>query len=537
MRLFGYLYNHSRAMLILAVAAGIVSGLASAGFVVIVNQVLRNPADVSPGLIPAFVAVCLVAVGTRFTAQIVTFRIAHGAMESMRRRLVHAILVAPLRTVEKLGTSRLLSTLTDDVVIIGDALPSLPLITASIAFVVGCLAYIAILSWVVALGALLATVVGAGVYMAFASTGSRALGRAHEHQDELFEYLHAVTDGTKELKLNRARREAFLNGRLNPALAAQRREGVVGLSVFEGAVGGGQMVLFAFIGGLIFVAPTHVAFGQGVLASSVLTILFAVTNVQGIVSWVPMLGRASVALSSVQERERQLNESAEPRATTIEPAFFGPWTGMELAGVCHVYPGPRGEQFVLGPLDLQLERGKITFVVGGNGSGKSTLAKLLTGLYVPESGLIRVGGTTVTDANRECYRQQFSAIFSEPYLLPSLSLPDDEQMRRDLARMHLDHKVSIRDGEFSTTALSQGQRKRLTLLAAYAEDRPVYVFDEWAADQDPEFKAIFYEQLLPELSARGKVVVVISHDDRYFHVADSVIRLESGQIMTLAPTS
>ncbi len=536
MGLFAFLYQRSRARLVLAVTAGIVSGLSSAVFVAIVNQVLRDP-QVTPGIVAAFVGVCLLAVGARFVSQIVTFRIAQGEMESLRRHLVDSVLAAPLRTVEKLGTSRLLSTLTDDVVIIGDALPSLPLITASIAFVVGCLAYIAVLSWEVALGALLAALIGAAVYQAFATTGLRALTRAREHQDELFENLHAVTDGTKELKLNKVRRDAFLTTRLAPSLAAQRREGVLGLSIFEGAVGGGQVVLFSFIGLVIFVAPSLLDIAQGTLASSVLTILFAVTNVQGIVSWIPLLGRASVALASIEDQERLLRETTEPLARTVDAAAFGAWSGIELAGVSHIYPGPRGEQFVLGPVDLRIERGKITFIVGGNGSGKSTLAKVLTGLYVPESGLVRVGDATVTDANRENYRQQFSAIFSDPYLLPSLLLGDGEEIQHKLARLRLDHKVTIDDGEFSTTALSTGQRKRLALLAAYAEDRPVYLFDEWAADQDPEFKQVFYEELLPELSARGKCVVVISHDDRYFHVADCVVQLESGQLTTVAVAS
>ncbi len=175
------------------------------------------------------------------------------------------------------------------------------------------------------------------------------------------------------------------------------------------------------------------------------------------------------------------------------------------------------------------------FIAGGNGSGKTTLAKLLTGLYVPDSGQILWNGHPVTDQNREAYRQSFAAVFSDFYLFPSLlGIADadvDARADRYLEMLHLRHKVQVKDGRLSTLDLSQGQRKRLALLTAYLEDRPIYLFDEWAADQDPFFKEVFYRQLLPELKKRNKTAVVISHDDRYYDAADRIIKLDSGRIV------
>jgi putative ATP-binding cassette transporter len=90
--------------------------------------------------------------------------------------------------------------------------------------------------------------------------------------------------------------------------------------------------------------------------------------------------------------------------------------------------------------------------------------------------------------------------------------------------------VQVKDGTLSTIELSQGQRKRLALLTAFLEDRPFYIFDEWAADQDPFFREVFYLQLLPELKAKGKTVLVISHDDRYYSLGDRIIKLDYGKI-------
>jgi putative ATP-binding cassette transporter len=208
---------------------------------------------------------------------------------------------------------------------------------------------------------------------------------------------------------------------------------------------------------------------------------------------------------------------------------------LELKGIVHSYHREQEDShFVLGPLDLTFHPGELVFLVGGNGCGKSTLAKILAGLYVPEAGEIRLDGRLITDKNRDEYRQLFSAVFADFYLfenLLGLNRPNvDVQAGEYLELLHLQHKVKVRDGILSTTAVSQGQRKRLALLTAYVEDRPFYLFDEWAADQDPYFKGVFYTQLLPELKSRGKTVLVISHDDKYFDVADRIIKMDYGKL-------
>jgi putative ATP-binding cassette transporter len=174
------------------------------------------------------------------------------------------------------------------------------------------------------------------------------------------------------------------------------------------------------------------------------------------------------------------------------------------------------------------------FLIGGNGSGKTTLAKIITGLYEPGSGEMRLNGNPVTSESLDYYRNHFSAVFSDFYLFETLLGLDrpglDARAQELLVQLQLNRKVNIREGELSTVELSQGQRKRLALLTAYLEDRPVYIFDEWAADQDPLFRGIFYNKILPDLKSRGKTVIVISHDERFYHLADRIIKLEHGQL-------
>ena len=101
-----------------------------------------------------------------------------------------------------------------------------------------------------------------------------------------------------------------------------------------------------------------------------------------------------------------------------------------------------------------------------------------------------------------------------------------------MVRLRVLGLIELQDADGRGVDAVLAQPKRLALLVAYLEDRPVYVFDEWASDQDPTYKDVFYRQLLPELRARGKAVVVITHDDHYFSVADRCLRLERGKLVS-----
>jgi putative ATP-binding cassette transporter len=250
----------------------------------------------------------------------------------------------------------------------------------------------------------------------------------------------------------------------------------------------------------------------------------------------PNITRAVVALKKVESLGLSLTNSAH-EIVDDTLLISHKWKHLKLENITHsYYHEPEENSFVLGPINLKLHQGEIIFILGGNGSGKSTLAKLITGLYIPETGNIYLDGNPINNENIEWYRQQFSVVFSDFYLFDRFLGFDNQnldfQTQKYLAKLQLDHKVKVKNGVLSTTELSQGQRKRLALLTAYLEDRPIYMFDEWASDQDPVFKEIFYTQLLPELKNRGKTVLVISHDDQYFYLADRIVKLEYGQVKT-----
>jgi putative pyoverdin transport system ATP-binding/permease protein len=357
---------------------------------------------------------------------------------------------------------------------------------------------------------------------------------ARDESDTLFRQYRALADGAKELRLHKRRREAFYSW-LGVTTRTLQRHTTVGNAIATAAANWGEILFFIFIGFLLFVLPSIIRIDNATLTAYVLTILFMRTPLAQLLNDIPNLGSATVATEKIETLGLSLLAQPLEESSTGEATSIRPWKHLGLVGVTHTYRHDgEDKDFVLGPINLSLYPGELIFLIGGNGSGKTTLAKILTGLYVPESGEVRFNDESVTIESRDLYRQYFSAVFTDFYLFETLLGLEgpaiDLKAHEYLVKLQLNHKVKVEDGALSTVDLSQGQRKRLALLTAYLEDRPIFLFDEWAADQDPLFKEVFYYSLLPELKARGKTVIVISHDDRYYHVADRIIKLNYGQL-------
>ena len=320
-------------------------------------------------------------------------------------------------------------------------------------------------------------------------------------------------------------------------MASVRTDMVQGLTGFAVTEGWTQLAFFGLIGVLLFAIARIEPIGRPTLVSAVLIVLYLMSPLDIILTWLPILGRARASLQKVQElipTLEPLAEVADGRTDRRRQLAFR--DSVSLEGVTFTYRDQRDRKgFTLEPVDLTLRRGEIVILAGGNGSGKTTLVKLITGLYTPASGVVRLDGRVVDDENREAYRQLFSAVYADGYLFPDfngLGTETSEGMARaGLERLGLAGCVSLRGNSFSTVDLSQGQQRRLALLGAWLEDRPICILDESAANQDLSFKRLFYYTLLPELRAAGKALLVISHDESYFDVADRVIRLQDGRLV------
>jgi putative ATP-binding cassette transporter len=529
--------KYSRWAVGVIVLAGVAGGVSNTILIALINSALGAVGSAPARAVWGYAALCLVLALTRFVSGALLVRITQKAVCDLRVNLCRQILAAPLRLLEQLGPHRLFATLTNDVPSVTNALVILPLLCMNITVLLGCLGYLGWLSWRLLLGVLAVMVVGIISHQIPVMRATRHFGLAREWTDALFKHLRALVEGMKELKLHRERRGAFLSRLLEPAAHSVRRETVTAETIWTAAGSWDQVLLFIVLGFVVFAVPAWQGADARTLTGYTLTILYMMGPLEFILNTLPRLGQADVAMRKIEEVSAPL--AGRPAADgPAAPARAG-WASLELDGVTHSYEREGEESsFILGPVSLSFRPGEVVFITGGNGSGKTTLAKLLTGLYAPESGEIRLDGEPVTDANRDAYRQLFSAVFSDFYLFEELlgleSLDVDAKARGYLQHLQLSHKVGVEGGKLSTVELSQGQRKRLALLAAYLEDRPVYVFDEWAADQDPHFKEVFYLQVLPGLVERGKTVIAITHDQSYYHFADRVVRLDDGKLLAEA---
>ena len=535
MSLFSFIPAHSWLMATAAVVAGLVGGACGAGLIALVNTGLNRANLPRTLLVVGFAGLVAAKVVSQAVARLLLNRFTQRTLSDLCRDLSRKVLATPLRHLEHAGIPRILATLTDDVAWLGWAAQNAPTLAINVALLVGCAIYLGWLSRSILLVVALVFVIGMIGYRILTARAYRYLQQARDTRDVLFHHFRALTEGMKELKLHAARRDAFLSERIETTTEALRRDALAGIRHHIVADSWNQILFYGLLGGLLVAAPAAPGLNAETVTGYVLATLYMMGPVWGIIEGWPIFARARIALEKVRELGVSLaagNGESEAPARLEAPRE---WQQLDFDGATFTYPPDvDGRAFVLGPLDLTLRRGELVFIVGGNGSGKSTFVKVLTGLYPPQVGAIRLDGLPITDQNREWYCQLFSAVFSDFFLFDSLlglhGSDLDARAHRYLVELELDAKVQITFGALSTTSLSHGQRKRLTLLTAFLEDRPIYVFDEWAADQDPHYREIFYKRLLPDLKARGKTILVISHDDRYYHLGDRILKLEYGTL-------
>jgi putative pyoverdin transport system ATP-binding/permease protein len=293
-----------------------------------------------------------------------------------------------------------------------------------------------------------------------------------------------------------------------------------------------QSLFQALIGMMVFVVPLFAKDYHLVVVEATVLTLFLVGPVGTMAYITPLLSQTEFALANIDAMAERLRASGDTPDESARPLDHVP-SSIALDAAAFAYTGEDGAAvFAVGPLTAEFRDGEITFITGGNGSGKSTMLRLLTGLMPLGGGRLLADGEAVEAERMQGYRDQISAVLSDNHLsrrLYGIADADPVRLNSLLVRFEMQDKVSVRDGAFTTVDLSVGQRKRLALVVALLEDKPVIVLDEWAAGQDPYFRRVFYEAILPELKARNKIVVCVTHDDRWFGLADQVLRMNEGR--------
>jgi putative ATP-binding cassette transporter len=544
MQLLWLLLRTSWLNVAIAGLAGTLGGICNAALIASINSALEASSDDLNRLVPQFLGLMVVALATSLVSQFLLAGLSYEAIYKLRLQLSRWILACPLQHLEAQGTNRILATLTEDINAIADTIATIPFLWIDVSIVISCLVYLCWRSGIVFLltvSLLLAAIYGMQLLLA---RSYRLMERAREEEDRLFKHFRAITDGIKELKLNAQRRQAFLTQNLQATAMRSRQYDVTSIRILGVSASLGELLFFTIVGIVVFILPRFVSVNATILSTYILVITYLTDPLQRILEILPGLSRGSVALQKISSLGLSLASRTEFMPPHVKPL---PFKGqIELINLTYTYQLESTENFTLGPINLVIHPGELVFIVGGNGSGKSTFGKLLSGLYLPTSGEIQLDGRSISERNREAYRQLFATVYSDFYLFEEFLDIDSKDIearaQKYLRKLGLEDKVEILQDELSpngshrlsTLELSQGQRKRLALLTAYLEDRPIYLFDEWAADQDPTFREFFYRQLLPEFKHQRKTVLAITHDDRYFNLSDRLIKLDYGQVMDIS---
>lgn len=458
------------------------------------------------------------------------------AISNKHLTLIDKLRKSELVHYEKIGKMSIITNITDNSQIIYESTRLMVhSMTASIMLLFS-FGYIAYLS----LAAFAMCVVILGVGIVIYKHGQKDIIRLyHEFQEKdqlFFESLNHFLDGFKEIKINLKRSDDIYQNEFSRNiddsldLKFQSEKKVVSNMVF------GQTMFFLLMAGIVFLLPQIDDVESETMMSITAIVLFISGAIGLLIESIPMIIKADMALDNLVHLETKLDESKEPEQHVCSDLYKN-FKELSLDKLHYDYVNAQGQtMFGIGPMDFVLKRGEITFIVGGNGSGKTTLLKNLTGLYNPKSGHIKVDSKMVEVPNYNDFRSLFSIVLTDFHLfdkLYGLDHLDNDKVNELLKKLQVDHKTRFENGRFTNLDLSTGQRKRIALIVALLEDKPVVVFDEVAADQDPEFRDFYYHDILPELKKANKMVIVVSHDDRYFDVADTLIKLEYGKIVKL----
>jgi putative ATP-binding cassette transporter len=465
---------------------------------------------------------------TKAFSVILVNNIAKSATGDLKINIVNKINKMRLDDIENIGFSRLLNILSNDVNSVSAAATAIPMVVVSLVTIIGMLGYLLFLNPIVFCVVLASIFFGVFLFQIPVNLVQRFYERARVLKDTIQEGIHGLVFGAFELKLNKNKSKNYIVEEIVKPQEKSIKLEKVGDGIIHLAGTSSDLLSFFIIGGIVFLLPVYIELQVINSFGIVMALLYISGPVAAILGMLQQIEVGKIALKRISDLEKYEAEKYPEQLSEIEE-----WSTYSVQGISYQYTGnDRDNPFVLKPIDLCFERSQINFIVGGNGSGKSTLSKLLSLHYRSFSGKIFFDDTMLSDTNLAIAREKISVIYSDYYLFRKLykkhSKADEIKINAYLSSLGLVGKTKFIDGYFTTTNLSDGQRRRLALLVALIEDKDIYIFDEWAADQDPEFKAIFYQKILPDMRDDNKLVIVITHDDRYFHCADRVIFMEDG---------
>ncbi|MGQ3679613.1 cyclic peptide export ABC transporter [Tenacibaculum discolor] len=447
------------------------------------------------------------------------------------KKIFRKILQAPLIKLEKLGSARFFTAVED--LRIFSMLPyTITHTVNSVLMLVLCLVYLFTLSIPSALIVIGLVIMIGALYFIVMNMMSKQVESLRKFNDDYYEYVDDVMKGFKKLKLSFFRTENLMNKFLipnrNEAGELDFKINYVFLSINLIS----QYGLYFVIATILFLLPEWGLLNRSDVIAYVVVMLFISGPINNLINLQQMYTRFIVANRRIKSFMKDF-EVEDNKNTLLKPQRTNDFTSIEYKNVYFSYNEEQPDSsFALGPINLELKKGETVFIVGGNGSGKSTFINTLTGLYAPTKGQILFDEEeNITEQIQSLTAAVFTDnhIFSKNY--EEYELENNIEYKEYLKLMELEEVVGNDKDSSVRRKFSKGQSKRMSLIFALLEDKPILILDEWAADQDPYFRKFFYEELIPKFKQEGKTIIAVTHDDAYFHQADRILKFDYGQIV------
>ncbi|MBF0287229.1 MAG: cyclic peptide export ABC transporter [SAR324 cluster bacterium] len=526
--------NHIVAMIVF-------SGVVNSAILAIICAVAISPEKNSFRFFMLYLATLSIFLFSKRYSLIKSSILAETAVGQVRLRIIDKIRHADLRLLEQIGRSSIHSRLTTDTTEISMGFSGMIHSAQAMVMVVFAVMFLAFISLPIFLMTITVFGICGVIYFLNEEKAEILIRDSSRKETELFSLVDHVIDGFQELRINKTKNDSLFDQYLRPLADTTTN---VKLKFFY-LLNNGLIFSISFVHILIistiFILPRFITITEITIIQAIAIILYIVGPFNHVLGSISIFSRTAIAIENLYKFEEDLEvpDHNYDAPGSSELANIVEFKQIELIDFEFHYADPNGTPaFGIGPCDLKIKANETLFIVGGNGSGKSTFLKLLTGLYYHENGNLKLDDISVNLSNYQDYRNLFSIVFTDFHLFDRLygSEEAEESVVNELLhQMEIEHKTKFVDGRFSNINLSTGQKKRLALVAAILDEKPIYVFDEVAADQDPQFRQYFYETILPDLKKKGKTIIAATHDDKYFHTADRILKMEYGQFIPYEP--
>jgi len=520
------------------VLIGILSGLTSFLFLTVLNYLIGllltgGYTSVNPAYIIVFSLVILSFIWSRKALTTRMIRLSQTTFWKIRSEILAIVLKADYEQMNKYK-EKIQSALIYDVnTLTQGALNSIQFLT-SLVVVIACLIYMAVQSVPLFFVTLGIAIIGVGVYLLRVAKNNRQFQEARELEDGFMKYFNALLFGAKEIQLDAQKGKAIYDEKIIPIARKSYENNTKAFTGFLNNQMIGQVLFYALIASILVYFSVILAIEVTTTVNFLFILLYLLGALETIMVLLPGLMQARVSAKKVELLKNELLVTIDPASKHYMNDSLVQFSKINVNDLAYSYETKAQEEsFEIGPINWELNAGEIAFIYGGNGSGKTTFVHSVLGLLKVQKGTIAVDDQLINDETGKHYKSLFSAVFNDFYLFDEFYGNENFNKSKALELIQLfemQGKVEMTEKGFSVTNLSTGQRKRLALIAAILEEKPIIVLDEWAADQDPYFRKKFYEEILPYLKNEGFTVLAITHDDRYYHCADKIYKMEFGKL-------